>query len=535
MRFVKWLMLATLALFPIIALWENLSAQNKSAVSKEKEMSAADDVPVVYRGARIHTASGPVIEKGVLIVLKGKILDVGAGSAVKIPAGAQVKDVSGKVIIPGLVDTHSHIALFARLGGSDGNEMTGPVQPGLRALDAINPNDPGIQMALAGGVTTVNIMPGSGNAIGGQTLYVKLRGAVVETMRVLSSFVLGGIKFANGENPKGAYGGKGQAPDTRMKIAALQRDMLVKAQSYKRLWDAYHKDVAAGKNPVQPERDLNLEPLMEVLERKRTVHFHCHRADDIMTAVRLSKEFNFEIVLQHCTEGYRIAEELAREGVWVSLTLVDSPGGKPEVMGLLEENAAILHKAGVKVAINTDDSVTESRFFLRTGAIAVRGGLPEDIALKALTLHGAQMLHLEDRCGSLDKGKDADFVVLSGRPVQRLHSGAGNVHRRRQGLRSQRSSGLDLSGRRLQFEGRRQTAAAPGRADEVLGRRENSAPSGWGPEARRSFQTPCRLCRARAHGRQGHARPMRSSCWKTARSSSSGRARNSSCPPTRLW
>ena len=160
-------------------------------------------------------------------------------------------------------------------------------------------------MALAGGVTTANIMPGSGNAIGGQTLYVKLHGAFVETMRIISGVVLGGIKFANGENPKGAYGAKGQAPGTRMKVAALQREMLVKAQAYKRQWDKYHKEVAAGNNPAPPERDLNLEPLMEVLERKRTVHFHCHRADDIMTAVRLSKEFNFELVLQHCTEGYR--------------------------------------------------------------------------------------------------------------------------------------------------------------------------------------------------------------------------------------
>jgi imidazolonepropionase-like amidohydrolase len=271
-------------------------------------------------------------------------------------------------------------------------------------------------MALAGGVTTANIMPGSGNAIGGQTLYVKLKGTIVDIMRALSRLVLGGIKFANGENPKGAYGGKNQAPGTRMKIAALQREMLVKAQSYKRQWDNYRKELADGKKPAAPERDLALEPLVQVLERRRTVHFHCHRADDILTAVRLSKEFGFELVLQHCTEGYRVAAELAKEGIWVSLTLVDSPGGKPEVMGLLDENAAILHKAGVKVAINTDDFITESRFFLRSGAIAVRGGLPEDVALKALTLHGAQMLHLDDRIGSLDKGKDADFVVLSGAP-----------------------------------------------------------------------------------------------------------------------
>jgi imidazolonepropionase-like amidohydrolase len=271
-------------------------------------------------------------------------------------------------------------------------------------------------MALAGGVTTANIMPGSGNAIGGQTLYVKLRGSIVEAMRILTDIVLGGIKFANGENPIGAYGKKGAAPGTRMKVAALQREQLVKAREYKRQWDTFKKAEADGKKATAPDRDLNLEPLVEVLERKRTVHFHCHRADDIMTAVRLSKEFNFELVLQHCTEGYRVAEELAQAGAWVSLTLVDSPGGKPEVLGLLEENAAILQKAGVLVAINTDDFITESRFLLRTGAIAVRGGMSEDAALKALTTNGAKMLHLDHRCGSLEKGKDADFVVLSGAP-----------------------------------------------------------------------------------------------------------------------
>jgi imidazolonepropionase-like amidohydrolase len=392
-----------------------------SAYAEAEQAAAAnaDDVPVVYRDARIHTASGPVIERGVLVVLKGKILDVGAEDAVKIPANAVIRNVSGKVIIPGLIDTHSHIGIFGRpaTGASaDGNEMNGPIQPGLRAIDAINPHDPGIKMAVAGGVTTANIMPGSGNAIGGQTLYVKLRGAFVEAMRALTGQILGGIKFANGENPKGAYGGKNQAPVTRMKLAALQREQLAKAKAYKQQWDNYRKAKANGKEVAAPERDLNLDPLVEVLERKRTVHFHCHRADDIMTAVRLSEEFGFELVLQHCTEGYRIAEELARRGIWVSLTLIDSPGGKPEAMGLIEENAAILAKAGVKVAINTDDFITESRFLLRTGAIAVRGGLSEDLALKALTLHGAQMLHLEARCGALEKGKDADFVVLSGAP-----------------------------------------------------------------------------------------------------------------------
>ena len=168
-----------------------------------------------------------------------------------------------------------------------------------------------------------------------------------------------------------------------------------------------------------------------------------------MTAIRLAKEFDFELVLQHCTEGYRIAEELAREKIPVSLTLVDSPGGKLEVAGLLEENAAILDKAGVKVAINTDDSITESRFFLRTGAIAVRGGMSEDAALRALTIHGAQMLHLDDRLGSLEKGKDADFVVLSGSPFSVYTQVLQTYIDGEMSVRSQPAARLDLSGGRL--------------------------------------------------------------------------------------
>src|SRR5207302_121907 len=181
-------------------------------------------------------------------------------------------------------------------------------------------------------------------------------------------------------------------------------------------WAAFRKAQTENKSATPPETDLALEPLVEVLERKRTVHFHTHRADDLLTALRIAEEFNFEIVLQHATEGYRVVDELVRRKVPASLTLVDSPGGKLETAGLVEENAAILDKAGVKVAINTDDFITESRFFLRTGAIAVRGGMSEDDALKALTINGAHMLHLEDRLGSLEKGKDADFVVLSGAP-----------------------------------------------------------------------------------------------------------------------
>jgi imidazolonepropionase-like amidohydrolase len=378
------------------------------------------DRAVAYRGARLFTAAGAPIDNGVLVVRKGKVVAAGLAAMVKVPDGAEVRDLSGKTIIPGLVDTHSHIGIWPRPNvpaNEDANEGSGAVQPGLRALDAIYPDDPGIRMAAAGGVTTANIMPGSANVIGGQTVYVKLRGRTVEEMQVTGGKVLGGLKMANGENPKRwNFEKRKQAPATRMKTAALQREQFVKARDYQRQWQTYRKAAADGGTATPPDVDLALEPLVEVLERKRTVHFHSHRADDLLTALRIADEFGFEIVLQHCTEGYRIADELARRKIPVSLTLVDSPGGKPETAGLLEENAAILDRAGVQVAINTDDSITESRFLLRTGAIAVRGGLPEDKALLALTLNGARMLHLDDRVGSLGPGKDADFVVLSGPP-----------------------------------------------------------------------------------------------------------------------
>ncbi len=399
-------------------------------------VSAAEAPAQVYRGATVLTVSRGEIRDADFVVQDGKFLAVGKRGESAIPSKAQIHNLDGKVVIPGLVDTHSHIGIYPRPAveaHQDGNEMTGPVQAGIRALDAIWPDDPGIRMALAGGVTTANIMPGSGNVIGGQTLYVKLRPGPITNMMVRPGTPEGGLKMANGENPKRAYGGKNQAPGTRMRLAAIQREQFMKALDYRRKWQAYRKELekakanppvkdkeaktdAQSKEPAEPEHDLALESLVEVLDRKRTVHFHSHRADDLMTVVRLAEEFGFEVVLQHGTEGYKVADELAKRKIPVSLTIPDSPGGKPEVDDLIEQNAAILERAGVKLAINTDDFITESRFLLRTASLAMRGGLSEASALKALTLNPAEMLHLEKRIGSIEPGKDADFVVLSGRP-----------------------------------------------------------------------------------------------------------------------
>lgn len=378
---------------------------------------AAPAADGVLFNCTVHTAAGDPVKNAVVVVKGGKIARVTDNSAKVVDLPADAIDLQGAVVIPGLVDTHSHVGIYPKPAvpaHQDGNEMSGPVQSSGRALDAIWPADPGVRMALAGGVTTANIMPGSGNVIGGQTVYVKLRGDTVEAMRITGKLadgkeVVGGLKMANGENPKG-YGKKGQAPFTRMKVAALQREQFVKAREYL----ARRKTANETGKPF--DRDLSLEPLAECLLRTRTVHFHCHRADDLLTAVRLADEFGFELVLQHGTEGYRIADTLAAKKIPVSLTLIDSPGGKAETIGLLEEAAAELDKAGVPVCINTDDFVTESRFILRTGGIAVRGGMSEAAALKALTLTPARVLHLDHRLGSLEPGKDADFVVLSGPP-----------------------------------------------------------------------------------------------------------------------
>ena len=231
---------------------------------------------LVFKGARILTANeqGKVFDPGTMVVEQGKISAIGPDAEITVPDGAEVLDLKGKVLIPGLVDTHSHLGVYSRpliKAHSDGNEMTGPVQTVVRALDAVNPFDPGIRMALAGGVTTANIMPGSGNVIGGQTLYVKLRGRTVEQMWIPAEGVLGGLKMANGENPKRSYGGKGQAPATRMKVASLQRAEFIKAQEYAAKWEQYRRKLAAKEEATPPTVDLALEPLLEVLQKKRTI------------------------------------------------------------------------------------------------------------------------------------------------------------------------------------------------------------------------------------------------------------------------
>jgi imidazolonepropionase-like amidohydrolase len=362
---------------------------------------------VAYTGATVINADGRTITDGVLVVAGGKVVAVGARPSTRVPAGAQVVDVTGKVIMPGIVDTHSHI------GGGAGADGSAPIQPDVRILDAVNVRDASLMRARAGGITTVNIMPGSGHLLSGQTIYIKLRrGSTVEDLAIRDAAgnIAGGIKMANGTNPL-RPNSTGPFPGTRAREASLVREQFVRAQEYR---EKVRR--AGGDKTKLPPRDLAMEALAEALDGKRVVHFHTHRHDDILTAIRLSKEFGFRLVLHHVTEGWKVADEIARAGVPASLTVVDSPGGKLEAVDARLDTAAVLDRAGVLVAIHTDDYITDSRLLLRSAALAVRAGLPREKAVYALTLAGARMLGLQERLGSLEAGKDADFIILSGDP-----------------------------------------------------------------------------------------------------------------------
>jgi imidazolonepropionase-like amidohydrolase len=364
----------------------------------------AQEQPHAFRGATLIPISGTPIQNGVLVVQGGKITAVG-GPETAIPAGAVVHDAAGKTIMPGLVDTHSHI------GNGDGGDRSNPMHPSVRILDAIDARDEGIQKAQAGGITTVNVMPGSGLLMSGQTAYLKLRdGTDIYDLlfcRDVLREVCGGMKMANGTNPRG----DAPHPGTRGRAASIVRERFVRAQEYRE-----KIRTAGGADRVTP-RDLELEALAEVLDGRRVVHFHTHRADDILTALRLSREFGFRIVLQHVSEAYRVADEIAAAGAPASIIVLDSPGGKLEALNFSNVNGAALERVGVLTAFHTDDGITDSRFFLRSAGFGVRAGMSREKALEAMTIAGARMMGLEERVGTLQVGKDADFIILSGDPL----------------------------------------------------------------------------------------------------------------------
>ena len=367
--------------------------------------AGAAETATAFIGGRVIPIGRPELPAGTVVVRGGTIAAVGPVEATPVPADAERIDVTGMVLMPGLVDTHSHV------GGGQGGDGSGPVQPDVRILDSINVRDAGFRKCLAGGLTTLNIMPGSGHLASGQTVYVKLRraGTIDDLLyRDAAGRPLGGLKMANGTNSQKDP----PFPGTRGKSAALVRQKFVKALAYR---DKLAK--AAGDPEKIPDRDLELEALVDVLEKRKIVHHHCHRADDIITVLRLREEFGFDAVLHHVSEAWKVAHEIAKSGVGCSVIVLDSPGGKIEAADFSLVTGAMLEQAGVPTALHTDDPVTDSRLFLRTAALAVRAGMSREKALESLTLAGARMLGLQDRVGSLEVGKDADVVVLSGDPL----------------------------------------------------------------------------------------------------------------------
>lgn len=366
----------------------------------------SQSTPQVFKGAQIIPISGEPINNGILVVEDGKITAVG-GPNTRIPRGADVHDVSGHVIMPGLVDTHSHI------GDGDGGDRSATLHPDVRIMDSIDPRSPSFKRALAGGITSVNVMPGSGHLMSGQTVYLKLRDAnVIEDMLLYTDdekTIYGGLKMANGTNPRG----NPPSPGTRAKAASMVRDLYIKAQEYQAKIEA-----ADGDESKMPPRDIGMETLIEVLEGKRIVHNHTHKHQDILTAMRLAEEFNYRLVLQHVSEAWKVADEIANSDnvLGASIITLDSFGGKVEAAEIKNSNGKVLEEAGALVGFHTDDGITDSRMFLRHAALGIKEGMSREEALRAVTIANAIMMDIQDRVGSLEKGKDADFIILDGDP-----------------------------------------------------------------------------------------------------------------------
>jgi imidazolonepropionase-like amidohydrolase len=403
-------LIAVVLLYALLGAGQVSSVRAQGAGAQRRETGAAE---TLIRNATVLTVSHGTLQNTDILIRRGKIASIGQN--LKAAEGARVIDATGKFVMPGIVDCHSHSMMDAV------NELTYSVTSMARIRDVLNPNDPDLYRALAGGTTTLNLLHGSGNAIGGQNTVVKIK-----VGRPIEEFIfpnaMPGIKFALGENPKRTNftppaGQPRRYPATRMGVAEVIREAFTRARDYKAAWDEYRAGQRRGeKNLIPPRRDLQLEPLVEVLEGKRYVHSHCYRADEILMLIQLAEEFGFKIrTFQHTLEGYKVAPEIARHGAAASI-FVDNWGYKIEAYDAIPYNAAIMTRAGVNVSINSDSDERARRLNIEAAKAMKYGDLTEEEALKMITLNPAWQLGIQDRVGSIDVGKDADLAIWNGHP-----------------------------------------------------------------------------------------------------------------------
>lgn len=362
---------------------------------------------LLLKNGFIHTMTQEAFT-GDLLIDQGKIVAAGASLSVD---GADVIDLAGKFVLPGLIDAHCHIGMWEDgMGeeGSDGNEMTDPITPELRAVDGLNPFDPCFREAREAGVTTTVTGPGSANVIGGQFAALKTCGRSIEEMTLRDPVAM---KAATGENPKVVYAEKKVAPTTRMAIASLFRSTMTDAIEYQK---------GMAKEDDKPDRDIAMEALLPVINRNLTVKIHAHRADDILTGLRLAKEFNLKVTIDHCTEGYMITdvlkERLLEQGAGIIIGPLLSERSKIELKNLSFAAPRVLEEADIPFAMMTDHPVIPIQFLALQAGIAVREGLSEETALRSITRYAAEIVGIDDRVGTLEAGKDADIAVFDGHP-----------------------------------------------------------------------------------------------------------------------
>ena len=368
---------------------------------------------MLLTNCRIVTMEDKIIENGFIKITNGKIALIGEMSLVLKNDTEETKDLKGKSVYPGFIDAHCHLGMWEdHIGeeGSDGNEITDPLLPQLRAIDAINPVDRCFEEARQAGVTTVATGPGSANVMSGMFSAVKTVGKYIDDMVIMENV---GFKFALGENPKKCYGRKGKTPSTRMGSAALLREQLSKAKKYCDQINLANID----SDEKEPTFDVKCEALIPLIEKDVKAHIHAHRADDILTAIRICNEFEIEYILVHCTEGYMIVDKLLQENAEVIIGPYLSDRSKPELKNLTPESPALMVKGGVHPSICTDHPVTPIQYLPLCAGIAVKEGMKHEDALKSITIIPARQLGLDGRIGSIKEGKDADLIVFDGDPL----------------------------------------------------------------------------------------------------------------------